>query len=153
MNKLVSSTKAEIVVPIINEMFSTFGIPTNLKIDNGPPWSGEKIKNFAKSLVSIINLIQLYGHNQILNLKTIIEPYINSRKFIHFQVSSIFNSRLKEKRRGKQEENTNGLERISLQEPPREVTLHQVAYISHLRGHLVTNLNNTRKQLLKYGFL
>ena len=46
----VISTAAENVVPKLDEIFSLFGIPKIVKSDNGPPFNGQKFKDFAESL-------------------------------------------------------------------------------------------------------
>ena len=48
--KIVSSTAAKTCVPIITEIFATFGTPERLRSDNGPPFNGEEFKKFAKQL-------------------------------------------------------------------------------------------------------
>lgn len=45
--KVISNTSAEVVIPVLNEIFSIFGIPNEVKSDNGPPFNSFKFKQFA----------------------------------------------------------------------------------------------------------
>ena len=44
----VSSTSAKCVIPKLDKIFSTFGIPEVLRTDNGPPFQSEEFAQFAK---------------------------------------------------------------------------------------------------------
>ena len=46
--EIVSSTKASVVIPKLEKIFSTHGVPEKLKTDNGPPFKSEDMKLFAK---------------------------------------------------------------------------------------------------------
>ncbi|CAF1076837.1 unnamed protein product, partial [Brachionus calyciflorus] len=46
--KVISGTSAFTVIPVLNEIFSEFGIPCVLKSDNGPPFNSYDFKLFAK---------------------------------------------------------------------------------------------------------
>ena len=46
--KEVTSKKAEYVIPILHEIWSTFGIPVVLKSDNGPPFTSIEFSNMCK---------------------------------------------------------------------------------------------------------
>ena len=46
--KPVKSTAAENIIPELHEIFSTFGIPKQMKSDNGPPFNGEQYDIFLK---------------------------------------------------------------------------------------------------------
>ena len=48
--EIVSSTSAVKVIPVLDKIFSMFGIPKILKTDNGPPWNGTQITQFAQHL-------------------------------------------------------------------------------------------------------
>ena len=48
--KRVCSTSAEVNIPVLEEMFSTFGIPRVFKTDNGPPFQSHKFKEFAERM-------------------------------------------------------------------------------------------------------
>lgn len=48
--EIIASIKTKVVIPTLDNIFSVFGIPKSLKTDNGPPWKGETIKDFAKVL-------------------------------------------------------------------------------------------------------
>ena len=47
--KLVSSTKAEKVLPVLADIYNTFGNPEVQISDNGPPFNSAKMKKFAES--------------------------------------------------------------------------------------------------------
>ena len=47
--KIIKSTGAEDVIPILKETFNLFGIPKSLKTDNGPPFQGHKLAKFLES--------------------------------------------------------------------------------------------------------
>ena len=46
--EIVTSTSAESVIPKLHRILCTHGIPEEIKSDNGPPFNGEEIKNYAK---------------------------------------------------------------------------------------------------------
>ena len=46
--EIVRSSSANTVIPVLDKMFSMFGIPQILKTDNGPPLSGSQITDFAQ---------------------------------------------------------------------------------------------------------
>ena len=46
----VSSTSAAIVVPVLNKVFATYGIPYKITSDNGPPFKGAAMKSFCEFL-------------------------------------------------------------------------------------------------------
>ena len=48
--EIVKSTSANTVIPVLDSLFSMFGIPEVAKTDNGPPFSGEMFAKFAKYL-------------------------------------------------------------------------------------------------------
>ena len=45
---LITSTSAKTVIPALNEILSTFGIPSKIRSDNGPPLDSADINHFAK---------------------------------------------------------------------------------------------------------
>ena len=45
--KVISSTSAGKVIPVLNEIFSVFGIPNALKSDNEPPFNSYDFKRFS----------------------------------------------------------------------------------------------------------
>jgi transposase InsO family protein len=45
--KVISGTSARTVIPVLNEIFSIFGIPGALKSDNGPPFNSFEFKQFS----------------------------------------------------------------------------------------------------------
>ena len=46
--KLINSTGASSVIPLLTDIFSTFGVPDTMRSDNGPPFNGMPFKQFAK---------------------------------------------------------------------------------------------------------
>ena len=46
--EIVPSTSEKCVIPKLEKIFSTHGIPVIMKSDNGPPFNGSKMKEFAK---------------------------------------------------------------------------------------------------------
>ena len=48
--KVISSTSADAIIPLLTEIFAMFGIPEVLKSDNGPPFNSFKFAEFARHL-------------------------------------------------------------------------------------------------------
>ena len=48
--KVVRSTTAETIIPKLDEIFATHGVPEKLKSDNGPPYNSHKMKIFSRTL-------------------------------------------------------------------------------------------------------
>lgn len=46
--KQVNSTSARTIIPILTEIFASFGVPFKLRSDNGPPFNGKEFKNFSE---------------------------------------------------------------------------------------------------------
>ena len=46
--EFTSSTFAGYVIPLFTRVFNTYGIPEEIKSDNGPPFNGSKFANFAQ---------------------------------------------------------------------------------------------------------
>ena len=46
--EFTSSTFADYVIPLFTRVFNTYGIPEEIKSDNGPPFNGSKFANFAQ---------------------------------------------------------------------------------------------------------
>ena len=47
--KLVSSTKADKVIPALDEIYGEYGYPCTQISDNGPPFNGQKLKDYTLS--------------------------------------------------------------------------------------------------------
>lgn len=47
---LITSTKATTTIPVLDEVFTAWGIPKVVKTDNGPPVNGQEFAAFAKHL-------------------------------------------------------------------------------------------------------
>ena len=45
--RVLSSTAANKVIPVLNNIFSEFGVPANLKTDNGPPFNSSAFADYA----------------------------------------------------------------------------------------------------------
>lgn len=48
--EVLSSTSADVVIPRLDQIFTTFGIPEILRSDNGPPFNSAKFASFARYL-------------------------------------------------------------------------------------------------------
>ncbi|XP_065058440.1 uncharacterized protein K02A2.6-like [Rhopilema esculentum] len=48
--EVVKSTKASCVIPKLDKMFATHGIPVAIKTDNGPPFSSEELRRYCNAL-------------------------------------------------------------------------------------------------------
>ena len=48
--EIVKSLSAQTVIPIFDKVFSSMGIPENLKTDNGTPFQSSAFRNFANDL-------------------------------------------------------------------------------------------------------
>ena len=48
--EIIRSTSANCIIPVLDEIFSSFGIPDSLGTDNGPPFSSAAFSNFARYL-------------------------------------------------------------------------------------------------------
>ena len=46
--EFTSSTSADYVIPLFTRVFNMYGIPEEIKSDNGPPLNGSKFANFAQ---------------------------------------------------------------------------------------------------------
>ena len=59
--EFVSSTSAECTVPIMEKIFSTYGIPEEIKSDNGPLLIVESLRNLQENKVLGIAKLHLDG--------------------------------------------------------------------------------------------
>ena len=48
--EITKSTSAKAIFPILDNVFSSFGIPQVVKTDNGPPFQGHEFRQFAEYL-------------------------------------------------------------------------------------------------------
>ena len=48
--EVIHSTSASVVIPRLDKLFATFGVPGTLRSDNGPPFSSKDFKTFAETL-------------------------------------------------------------------------------------------------------
>ena len=48
--EIVKSTKASVVIPKLDKIFATHGIPSTVKTDNGPPFNGEEYSRYLTAL-------------------------------------------------------------------------------------------------------
>ena len=46
--EFVTSTSAEAVIPQLTRVFTTYGVPEEVKTDNGPPFNGSKFAKYAQ---------------------------------------------------------------------------------------------------------
>jgi transposase InsO family protein len=47
----LTSLTAKSVIPLLDKTFSIFGIPKELKSDNGPPFNSQEFRKFADNIV------------------------------------------------------------------------------------------------------
>ena len=59
--EFVSSTSSECTVPIMEKIFTTYGIPEEIKSDNGPPLIVESLRNLQENKVLGIAKLHLDG--------------------------------------------------------------------------------------------
>ncbi len=50
--EVLTSASSKAVIPKLDNIFSTFGIPTVARSDNGPPFNGHEFSQFADHLDS-----------------------------------------------------------------------------------------------------
>ena len=48
--EIIKSTAAKVVIPLLDKLFASRGIPQVLKTDNGPPFQSEEFREFAEEL-------------------------------------------------------------------------------------------------------
>ncbi|XP_033099920.1 uncharacterized protein K02A2.6-like [Anneissia japonica] len=48
--EIIRSLAAKTVIPVLDKLFSSRGIPDKFKTDNGPPFNGDEFKTFARGL-------------------------------------------------------------------------------------------------------
>lgn len=48
--RIIKSTAARNVIPILSEIFQLFGIPNQMKTDNGPPFQGHEFQEYLRSM-------------------------------------------------------------------------------------------------------
>ena len=46
--KLITSTNSNQVIPVLSDIYSTYGNPNNQFSDNGPPFNSSEMKDFAQ---------------------------------------------------------------------------------------------------------
>ena len=71
--KLVSSTAAKKVIPVLKEAYDTFGNPNIQRSDNGPPFNSLEMKRFTDSR-SIEQTKIPPGHPAPNNVETVMKP-------------------------------------------------------------------------------
>ena len=47
--QFIPSVSAPVVIPRLHKIFAEFGVPAQVRTDNGPPFNGKEFKSFAKS--------------------------------------------------------------------------------------------------------
>ena len=65
------STKAFIVIPVLEQIFSMFSIPKILKSDNGPPFNSHTFKQFASQLGFKHQKLHLFGLKAMPNVNVL----------------------------------------------------------------------------------
>ena len=86
--KLVSSTKADQVIPAISEIYDNYGNPENQLSDNGPPFNSKEMETFASNRQ--INLQKSPpGHPESNPVETFMKPLGKAMKIAHFNKASV----------------------------------------------------------------
>ena len=86
--KLVSSTKANQVIPAISEIYDNYGNPENQLSDNGPPFNSKEMETFASNRQ--INLQKSPpGHPESNPVETFMKPLGKAMKIAHFNKASV----------------------------------------------------------------
>ncbi len=68
--EVLTSTSSKAVIPKLDNIFSTFGIPTVGRSDNGPPFNGHEFSQFVITLDSNTGKSARHIQKQILMQKT-----------------------------------------------------------------------------------
>jgi hypothetical protein len=63
--EFVTATAAESTIRVLDRVFTTFGIPKEIKTDNGPPFNGTKFSEFAETQGFNIVRSRLSGQRQM----------------------------------------------------------------------------------------
>ena len=82
--KLVKSTSAKFVIPVLEEIYDTFGNPTRQKSDNGPPFNSKEMKAFTDNR-NIEQIKTPPGHPSPNNSETVMKPLGKAMKIGHSQ--------------------------------------------------------------------
>ena len=82
--KLVSSTRAEKVLSALSEIYNTYGNPTTQISDNGPPFNGVKMEEFAKNRGIQLRKIPPY-HPNANPAENFMRPLVKAMKIAHQQ--------------------------------------------------------------------
>ena len=64
--KLVSSTRAESVMPTLKDIYNNYGRPETQISDNGPPFNSKKMAEFAVQTILNYKRLLRSTHHQIL---------------------------------------------------------------------------------------
>ncbi|XP_065063358.1 uncharacterized protein K02A2.6-like [Rhopilema esculentum] len=69
--EIVHSTSAQAVIPKLDRIFATHGIPVKLTSDNGPPFNGTEFERYIKALnIDWKTSTPLWPHKEMQMLKT-----------------------------------------------------------------------------------
>ena len=60
--RIVKSTSANTIIPVIDDIFATFGIPDILKSDNGPPFNSGQLQSYAEHMGFTHRKVTPYCH-------------------------------------------------------------------------------------------
>ena len=73
MAKIVKSTSAKSVLPVLCDTYNTFGNPETQKSDNGPPFNSKEMESFAtKRDIELMKISP--GHPAANNVETVMKP-------------------------------------------------------------------------------
>ena len=73
MAKIVKSTNAKSVIPVLRDICDLFGNPLRQKSDNGPPFNSNERAKFAKNR-NIDQVKTLPGYPAANNIETVMKP-------------------------------------------------------------------------------
>ena len=67
VTKIMKKTDASHLIPCLDEIFATFGLPKEVISDNRPPFTSREIKKFMDANIVAFNTDQSphYGHKQM----------------------------------------------------------------------------------------
>ena len=84
VSKIVKSTNAKSVIPVLREAYNLFGNPLRQKNDTGPPFNFSKMAKFAKNR-NIEQVKTPPGHPAVNNVETVMKPLGKATKIVNMQ--------------------------------------------------------------------
>ena len=82
--KVIRSTKAKSVIPVLQDTYNTFGNPKRQKSDKGPPFNSKEMVDFtSKRNIEQVKIPP--GHPSANNVETVMKPLGKAMKIGHLQ--------------------------------------------------------------------